>query len=81
MIDASQIREHMHVHSSDGEHIGTVDRVEGNQIKLTKQDRNAKGRHHTVPLDWVQSVQGDQVRLGKSADEARKQWQVGAKQS
>lgn len=31
------IAEHMEVIGADGVHIGTVDRVEGNRIKLTKR--------------------------------------------
>ena len=33
MINASQIKEHMEIKGSDGSHVGTVDRVEGNRIK------------------------------------------------
>ena len=38
MQDASQIREHMPVVGSDGRNVGTVDKVEGDRIKLTKKD-------------------------------------------
>jgi hypothetical protein len=38
MTDASQIREHMEVVGSDREHVGTVDLVEGQRIKLAKTD-------------------------------------------
>jgi hypothetical protein len=34
MIDASQIKEQINVKGSDGKHIGTVDRVEGNRVRL-----------------------------------------------
>ena len=34
MINASQIKEHMEVKSSDGKHIGTVFRVENGRLKL-----------------------------------------------
>ena len=34
----SDIKEHMEVIGADGVHIGTVDRVENNKIKLTKAD-------------------------------------------
>ena len=43
MANASQIREHMEVVGSDGEHVGTVDKVEGDRIKLTKDDPQAQG--------------------------------------
>ena len=35
---AQQVREHMEVVGSDGGHVGTVDKVEGDRIKLTKKD-------------------------------------------
>jgi hypothetical protein len=45
MVNASQICEHMEIKGSDGQHVGTVDRVEGNRIKLTKSDKDAAGHH------------------------------------
>jgi hypothetical protein len=74
MPDVAQIKEHAEVVGSDGQHVGTVDKVEGNQIKLTKNDQNAHGQHHVIPLDMVASVEGNTVRLNKSADEAKQQW-------
>src|SRR3954447_12851197 len=38
MINASHIQEHMEIKGSDGQHVGTVDNVEGDRIKLTKSD-------------------------------------------
>lgn len=72
MANASQIREHMEVLGSDGEHVGTVDRVEGDQIKLTKNDPQAQGQHQYIPLDAVESVE-DAVWLNVAADEALQQ--------
>lgn len=62
MINASQIREHMEVVGPDGSHVGVVDKVEGNRIKLTKNDPAAGGEHRYVELDQVASVDGA-VRL------------------
>jgi hypothetical protein len=73
MANASQIREHMEVVGSDGQHVGTVDKVEGDRIKLTKNDPQAQGQHHYIPLNSVASVEQDEVRLNLSADEARQQ--------
>ncbi len=39
MADASAIKEHMEVIGADGVHVGTVDHVEGDRIKLTKADQ------------------------------------------
>jgi hypothetical protein len=33
----AEIKEHMEVIGADGVHVGTVDRVEGRRIKLTKR--------------------------------------------
>jgi hypothetical protein len=78
MIDPSKIREHMEVIGSDGQPVGTVDKVEGNRIKLTKSDPAAQGQHHYIPLDSVNSVEGNSIRLSQTAQEAKRQWQGGA---
>lgn len=70
---ASSIREHMEVLGSDGQHVGTVDKVEGSHIKLTKNDFEAGGVHHLLPLALVATVDG-QVRLTVSASEAQSRW-------
>lgn len=74
MTDSSAISEHMAVVGADGEHVGTVDKVEGGRIKLTRQDPEAGGQHHYIPTEWVSAVT-DAVRLRVSAAEARSQWQ------
>ena len=65
MIDASRIKEHAEVIGADGTHIGTVDKVEGDRIKLTKRDmtQGHQGHHHFLPLCLVAEVEGDRVRL------------------
>lgn len=71
MANASQIREHMEVVGSDGQHVGTVDKVEEDRIKLTKNDPQAQGQHHYIPLHMVASVEQNAVRLDRSAEQAR----------
>ena len=39
MVNASQIQEHMEIKGSDGQHVGTVDRVEGNRISSRNPTR------------------------------------------
>jgi hypothetical protein len=73
MVNASQIREHMEVVGSDGQRVGTVDKVEGDRIKLTKNDPQAQGQHRYLPLDIVESVQQNAVQLNLTADQARQQ--------
>jgi hypothetical protein len=73
MADISAIREHMEVIGADGVHIGTVDRLEGNRIKLTKKDSGEgshRGHHHYVPTALVADVEGEKVRLSANADVA-----------
>ena len=73
MIDSSQIREHQEVVGSDGQHVGTVDHIDGKSIKLTRKDREAQGQHHWMPLALVGSVD-EKVHLTVSAPEAEEQW-------
>ncbi len=73
MAGTSAIREHMEVIGADGVHIGTVDRLEGARIKLTKRDSGEgshKGHHHYVPAALVAEVEGERVRLSANADVA-----------
>ena len=73
VTDTTQIREHMDVIGADGVHIGTVDRLEGNRIKLTKADSGQgshQGHHHYILTALVAEVEGDQVRLSANADVA-----------
>lgn len=71
------IREHMEVLGSDGQHVGVVDRVESNdRIKLTKSDADADGLHHFIPMDWVDHVD-QQVHLKKSSHDAKREWKPG----
>ena len=47
MSGFEDVREHMEVIGADGVHVGTVDKVEGNRIKLTRKDSGAEiGRAH-----------------------------------
>jgi hypothetical protein len=64
--DMPEIREHMEVIGADGVHVGTVDRLEGNRIKLTRKDSGEgshKGHHHFIDRSLVADVEGNQVRL------------------
>jgi hypothetical protein len=73
MADRSQIKEHAEVIGADGVRIGTVDRVEGERIKLTKRDSGEgghKGHHHFIPLSLVAAIEGNNVRLSANADVA-----------
>ncbi len=77
MVNSSEIREHMKVVGSDGQHVGTVDRVEGDRIKLSKSDPSAQGQHHYIPVNNVASIGQGEVRLRQSAQEVKQQWKGG----
>lgn len=79
MKDASAIREHMEVIGADGVHVGTVDKVEGGRIKLTRKDSGAEiegaqgahsGHHHYISLGLVAEIEGDTVRLSATGANA-----------
>ena len=78
MFKQDDIKEHMEVLGSDGEHVGTVDHIEGSsQIKLTKNDPKAGGKHHLIPMDWVDHVD-QHVHLHKSSKDVQAQWKSAA---
>ena len=69
----AQVTEHMEVGGSDGAHVGSVDKVRGDRIILTKNDADAGGRHHSIPSRWLQSV-ADKVTISKTAEDAKAHW-------
>ena len=73
MIEHSKIKEHAEIIGADGVHVGTVDRVEGDRIKLTKADSGMgthKGHHHYISLALVAEIEGGKVRLSANGDVA-----------
>ena len=76
MFKQSDIKEHMEVLGSDGQHVGTVDHMDGSNIRLTKSD-SKDGKHHLIPSDWVDRID-QHVHLKKSAQDAKAQWKAAA---
>jgi hypothetical protein len=70
MSGFEDIREHMEVIGADGVHIGTVDRVEENRIKLIRADSGIghEEHHHFIPRGLVAEIEGDKVRLTARGD-------------
>ena len=66
------VREHMEVIGADGVPVGTVDRIDGDRIKLTKVENlgEHQGHHHFISRGLVAAVEGDKVRLSANADVA-----------
>lgn len=70
MSGFEDVREHMEVIGAEGTHLGTVDRVEGNRIKLIRADSGIghEEHHHYIPRGLVAEVEGNRVRLSARAD-------------
>lgn len=73
MVDPTQIREHLEVVGSDGEHVGRVDNVIGDQIELAKLDLAGGFKHHLIPVSWVAHVD-EHVHLNVTKDDAKARW-------
>jgi hypothetical protein len=73
MAARDDIREGMEVIGADGVHVGVVDRIEGERIKLNRTDREFgqdRDHHHFLSLGLVAGVEGEQVRLSANSDVA-----------
>jgi len=70
MAGFEEIREHMKIIGADGAPIGTVDRIEGNRIKMIRADSGIghEKEHHYIPKGLVAEVEGDTVRLTARGD-------------
>lgn len=62
MFEKLRIREHMEVATSNGQHVGTVDEVKNDQIKLTRSD-SSDGAHHYVAMENVDKIDDNRVYL------------------
>ncbi len=66
MFEKLRIKEHMEVADANGQHVGTVDELDGDQIKLTKSDSDT-GTHRFLLLDDVDRIDDNRVYLKESA--------------
>lgn len=66
MFEKIRIKEHMEVANCEGEHVGTVDSVQDDAIKLTKSD-SADDIHHFLSMDDVATIDDNRVYLKKDA--------------
>jgi len=62
MFEKLRIREHMEVTTSTGQHVGTIDDVKDDQIKLTRTD-SADGAHHYIAFENVDKIEDNRVYL------------------
>lgn len=70
MNDGSKVKPNMEVIGADGVHVGTVESIEGDRIKLRRSDNFGahKGHNHYIEMGFVAGVEGDKVRLSANAD-------------
>jgi hypothetical protein len=67
------VKAHMEVIGADGVHVGTVDSIVGDRIKLIKTDSGQgshEGHHHYISRGLVAEIEGDKVRLSANGDVA-----------
>jgi hypothetical protein len=62
MFEKWRIKPHMEVTDAAGRHVGTVDSIDGDRIKLTRAD-SADGQHHFIDLADVDRIDDDRVSL------------------
>jgi hypothetical protein len=70
------VRGQMSVIASCGEQVGVVEHIEGNAIKLTKNE-SPDGQHHFIPIGWIDRVD-NHVHLRKDAKETEQSWKSDA---
>ncbi len=66
MFEKLRINEHMEVTNYEGQHVGTVDAVQDDAIKLTKSD-SGDDMHHFLSLEDVEKIEDNRVYLKKNA--------------
>ena len=66
MFEKLRIKEHMEVADCNGQHVGIVDEVEGDAIKLTKSD-SADSIHHMLAMSDVEKIDDNRVYLKQGA--------------
>jgi hypothetical protein len=71
MSDLSRVTQHMEIIGADGVHIGTVDKVVGDRIRMTRADSGSHAdHHHYISGALVAEVEGNKVRLSAAGDAA-----------
>lgn len=66
MFEKFRINEHMEVADCKGNHVGTVDEVDGDAIKLTKSD-SGDDMHHFLAMSDVDKIDDNRVYLKEGA--------------
>ena len=66
MFEKIRIKEHIEIANSEGLHVGTVDAVQDDKIKLTKSD-SMDDMHHFLMIDDVEEITENRIVLKKDA--------------
>ena len=66
----TSIKEHMQVFGADEQPVGTVDKVRGDRVILTKGE-SPDAQHHSINCAMIDRVEGDRVVLDRNAVEAK----------
>ena len=69
MVATLDSKEHMKIIGADGLPVGTVDKVVGERIKLTRDDGHGgkMDHHHFLPVNLAADIEGDTLRLSPTA--------------
>jgi hypothetical protein len=67
----NSIREHMEVVDESGQHIGTVDKVRGDTVILTRNDPEAGGVHRSFSCSLLERVEDNKVFLSGTKETIR----------
>ena len=73
MFNASEIKGRMDIVGADGVLVGTVDRLDGDRLNLTRPANGRKpddNRQHFLPADLIASVTGNKVHLSANGNVA-----------
>lgn len=74
MMFVEKIREGLEVVGSDGGHVGTVDGLAGQLLKLKRSDPASGGVHHFLDIALVSAVDDRTITLLVPAGEAQERW-------
>lgn len=74
MMHVQDIHEGLKVVGSDGGHVGTVDALVGQLLKLKKNDPASGGTHHFLDIGLIADIENDTARLLVTADDAKQRW-------
>lgn len=66
MFEKWRITEHMAVTGPAGQHLGTVDSIDGDVLKLIRRE-SADSLHHYVDVKWVERVEDNRAYLKADA--------------